>query len=75
VILPPEASSPIFCFNWFIKEATPTSATRKACRRWLQDTSKQKLADFFIVFVPPALPVSPGSPEVDPTIDQNKRPG
>jgi len=44
-------------------------------RRWLQDTSKRKLADFLIVFVPPPLPVSPGSPEVDPTIDQNKRPG
>ena len=24
---------------------------------------------------PPPLPVSPGSPEVDPTIDKNKRPG
>jgi len=44
-------------------------------RRWLQDTSKRKLADFLIVFVPPPLPVSPGSPEVDPTIDQNKHAG
>ena len=48
--------------------------TRKR-RRWLQDTSKRKLADFWIVFVPPPLPVPPGSPEVDPAIDQNKRAG
>jgi len=44
-------------------------------RRWLQDTSKRKFADFLIVFVPPPLPVSPGSPEVHPTIDQDKRVG
>jgi len=44
-------------------------------RRWLQDTSKRKLADILILFAPPPLPVSPGSPEVDPTMDQNKRPG
>ena len=41
-------------------------------RRWLQDTSKRKLADVSIFFRPP-LPVSPGSPEVDPMIDQNRR--
>jgi len=43
-------------------------------RRWLQDTSKRKLADVLIFYAPP-LPVSPGLPEVDPTIDQNKRSG
>jgi len=40
-------------------------------RRWLQDTSKRKLAYFSIFFVP----VSPGLPKDDPTIDKNKRPG
>jgi len=41
-------------------------------RRWLQDTSKRKLVDFFLFFShpPPPLPVPPGSPEVDPTIDK-----
>jgi len=43
-------------------------------RRWLQDTSKRKLAGI-LIFVAPPRPVSPGSPEVDPTIDQNERPG
>jgi len=33
---------------------------------------KRKLADFLISFAPPPLPVSPGSPEVDPMIDQNR---
>jgi len=44
-------------------------------RRWLQDTSKRKLANFFIFFAPPPLSVSPGLPEADPTIDKNKRSG
>jgi len=41
---------------------------------WLQDTSKRKLACFSTFFAPP-VPVSPGLPEDDPTIDKNKRPG
>jgi len=44
------------------------------CRRWLQDPSKRKLADFLIFFASPPS-CFPGSPEVHPTIDQNKRPG
>jgi len=44
-------------------------------RRWLQDTSKRKLADFSIFFAPPPLPVSPGLLEADTTIDKNKRSG
>jgi len=44
-------------------------------RRWLQDTSKRKLVYFSIFFTPPPVPVSPGLPEDDPTIDKNKRPG
>jgi len=47
----------------------------RALRRWLQDTSKRILADLFYFFRAPPLPVSPGSPEDDPTIDKNKRPG
>jgi len=42
-------------------------------RSWLQDTSKRRLADFFYFFRAPHLPVSPGSPEADPMIDQNRR--
>ena len=42
---------------------------------WLRDTSKRKLADFFWCFFAPPLPVSPGLPEVDPTMDQNRRSG
>ena len=41
-------------------------------RRRLQDASKRKLADFFFSL---PLPVSSGWPEVDPTIDQNRRSG
>jgi len=48
---------------------------KRNLRRWLQDTSKIKLADLLIFFAPPPLPVSPGFPEVDPTIDKNKRSG
>ena len=44
-------------------------------RRWLQDTSKRKLADFCLFCAPPPVPVSPGLPEVDPTIAKNKRSG
>ena len=47
----------------------------KVRRRWLQDTSKRKLADFLIFFAPPPLHVSPGSPEFDPMMDQNRRSG
>jgi len=42
-------------------------------RRLLQDFSKRKLTDFLIFLHP--LPVSPGLPEADPTIDKNKRSG
>jgi len=48
--------------------------TDVSARRWLQDTSKRKLADFCFVPAPP-LPVSPGLPEADPTIVKNKRSG
>jgi len=34
---------------------------------------EKKTRRFFDCFRAPPLPVSPGSPEVDPTIDQNKR--
>jgi len=44
-------------------------------RRWLQDTTKRNLAYFSIFFTPPPVPVTPGLPEDDPTIDENKRPG
>ena len=49
--------------------------TVKRSHRWLQDTSKRKLADFFNLFRAPPLPVSPGLPEADPTIGNYKRPG
>jgi len=42
-----------------------------ACRRWLQDTSK-RTRRFFLFFRAPPLPVSPGSPEADPMIDQKQ---
>jgi len=42
-------------------------------RSWLQDTSTRTLADILMYFAPPPLPVSPGSPEADPMIDQNRR--
>jgi len=38
--------------------------------RYLEKTTRR----YFDFFAPPPLPVSPGSPEVDPTIDQNKCP-
>ena len=43
-------------------------------RRWLQDTSKEK-SPMILFFSHPPLLVSPGSPEVDPMIDQNRRSG
>jgi len=39
-------------------------------RRWLQDTSKRKLAEYYFLWRPP-LPISPGSPEIDPMIRAN----
>jgi len=38
---------------------------------------RRKICGFFCFFFPPPppLPVSPGSPEVDPMIDQNRRSG
>jgi len=53
---------------------SPRPPQPSALRRWLQDTSKRKLADF-LIFLRPPLPVSPGSPETDPMIDQNRRSG
>ena len=59
-----------------IRGAVPSLSPRGRgydSRRWLQDTSKRKLADVFIIFTPPPLPVSSGSPEADPMTDQNRR--
>jgi len=36
---------------------------------------EKKTRLFSIFFTPPPVPVFPGLPEVDPTIDNNKRPG
>jgi len=36
---------------------------------------EKKTRLFFDFFHPPPVPVSPGLPEDDPTIDKNKRPG
>jgi len=43
------------------------------CHRWLQDTSKRKLAYFLIFFAPPRS-CFPGLPEDDPTIDKKQAP-
>ena len=51
-------------------DLTKVVATTSLAARYLE----KKLADFDCFRAPP-LPVSPGSPEVDPTIDQNKRAG
>jgi len=49
------------------------TAAAELIRRWLQDTSQENSPIFLFFFAPPPLPVSPGSPEVDPMIDQNRR--
>ena len=57
---------------WGRGGSNPTCHNKKKTdnsRRWLQDTSKRKLADVFDLFCTSPLPVSPGLPEVDPTID------
>ena len=36
---------------------------------------RKENSPIFLFFSCPLLPVSPGSPEDDPTIDQTKRPG
>jgi len=36
---------------------------------------RKENSPIFNFFCTPPLPVSPGSPEVDPTIEKNKRPG
>ena len=56
-----------------IIEAAPIDVERLSslAARYLENKTRL----FFYFFRAPPLPVSPGLPEVDPTIDQNKRPG